>query len=84
MRIDKFLKVSRLIKRRTVANDVADAGRIEVNGKQVKASYQVKVGDVITIGFGNKPIRVKVLNIDNVQGKDVAREMYTVLEDEIS
>lgn len=71
-----------MIKRRTVANDVADAGRIEVNGKHVKASYQVKLGDVITIGFGNKPIRVKVLSIENVQGKDVAREMYTVLEDE--
>lgn len=80
MRIDKFLKVSRLIKRRTVANEVADAGRISVNGRDVKASYQVKVNDEIEIVFGTKPVKVKVLSIDNVSTKDDAREMYTVIE----
>lgn len=80
MRIDKFLKVSRLIKRRTVANEVADAGRIIVNGREVKASYQVKIGDEVQIMFGNKPVKVKVLSVDNVSSKDGAREMYTVIE----
>ena len=81
MRIDKFLKVSRLIKRRTVANEVADAGRIIVNGREVKASYQVKIGDEIQIMFGTKPIKVKVLSIENTVSKDGAREMYTVIEE---
>lgn len=79
MRIDKFLKVSRLIKRRTVANEVADAGRIVVNGREVKASYQVKIGDEIEIMFGTKPVKVKVLSVDNIVSKDGAREMYTVI-----
>ncbi|MBQ7902389.1 MAG: RNA-binding S4 domain-containing protein [Oscillospiraceae bacterium] len=81
MRIDKFLKVSRLIKRRTVANEVADAGRIIVNGREVKASYQVKIGDEIQIMFGTKPVKVKVLSVENVVSKDGAREMYTVIEE---
>lgn len=81
MRIDKYLKVSRLIKRRTVANEVADAGRIMVNGKAAKASYAVKVGDVIEITFGNRPVKVKVLSTDAPMGKDVAREMYQVIEE---
>ena len=81
MRIDKFLKVSRLIKRRTVANEVADAGRIIVNGREVKASYQVKIGDEIQIIFGTKPVKVKVLSVENVVSKDGAREMYTVIEE---
>jgi ribosomal 50S subunit-recycling heat shock protein len=81
MRIDKYLKVSRLIKRRTVANEVADAGRITVNGKPVKASYAVKEGDIIEIAFGQKPVRVKVMSTVAPLGKDVAREMYTVLSD---
>ena len=80
MRIDKYLKVSRLIKRRTVANEVADAGRILVNGKPAKASYAVKVGDEIEITFGNRPVKVRVLSVDTPAGKDVAREMYEVLE----
>ncbi len=80
MRIDKFLKVSRLIKRRTVANEVADAGRICVNGKEVKASYQVKIGDEIEIMFGTAPVKVKVLSVENATTKDGAREMYTVIE----
>ena len=81
MRIDKFLKVSRLIKRRTVANEVADAGRIVVNGREVKASYQVKVGDEIEIMFANKPVKVKVLSTEATVTKDGAREMYTVIEE---
>ena len=81
MRIDKFLKVSRLIKRRTVANEVADAGRIIVNGREVKASYQVKIGDEIQIMFGTKPVKVKVLSTENAVSKDGAREMYTVIEE---
>ena len=81
MRIDKFLKVSRLNKRRTVANEVADAGRIIVNGREVKASYQVKIGDEVQIMFGTKPVKVKVLSIENTVSKDGAREMYTVIEE---
>ena len=82
MWIDKYLKVSRLVKRRTVANEVADAGRILVNGKVVKASYNVKEGDIIEITFGNKPVKVKVLMAEvNTQSKDLAREMYQVIEE---
>ena len=81
MRIDKFLKVSRLIKRRTVANEVADAGRIIVNGREVKASYQVKIGDEVQIMFGTNPVKVKVLSVENTVSKDGAREMYTVIEE---
>ena len=81
MRIDKFLKVSRLIKRRTVANEVADAGRIIVNGREVKASYQVKIGDEVQIMFGTKPVKVKVLSVENTVSKDGAREMYTAIEE---
>lgn len=79
MRIDKFLKCSRLIKRRTVANEVADAGRISVNGRSVKASYAVKEGDVIEIVFGDKPVSVKVLSIAAPLGKDSPREMYEII-----
>ena len=63
MRLDKFLKVSRLIKRRTVANDACDGERIVVNGRQAKASYQVKVGDVIEIAFGQRTMKVEVLDV---------------------
>ena len=79
MRLDKYLKVSRLIKRRTVANEVADAGRILINGKVAKASYAVKIGDVIEITFGNRPVKVRVLSIDEPKGKDVARELFEIL-----
>ncbi len=82
MRIDKYLKVSRLIKRRSVANEVADAGRIEVNGKLVKASYQVKVNDVIEVSFGNRCVKARVLSLNVPLGKDVAREMYELLDSE--
>lgn len=80
MRIDKYLKVSRLIKRRTVANEVADAGRIFVNGRPVKASYAVKIGDIIEVGFGNRTLKARVLSLDAPPGKDVAREMYEMIE----
>ena len=80
MRLDKYLKVSRLIKRRTLANDVADAGRVIVNGKPAKASYAVKIGDVIEITFGNRPVKVRVLSIYEPKGKDVARELFEILE----
>jgi len=80
MRLDKYLKVSRIIKRRTVANDACDAARITVNGKPAKASYQVKIGDVIEITFGNRPVKVRVLSIDEPKGKDVARELFEILE----
>ena len=76
MRLDKYLKVSRLIKRRTLAND----GRVIVNGKPAKASYAVKIGDVIEITFGNRPVKVRVLSIDEPKGKDVARELFEILE----
>ena len=76
MRIDKFLKVSRLIKRRTVANKACDAGRILVNGKVVKASYDVKEGDVIEIRFGQKSVRAEVLQISETTKKDEAKELF--------
>ena len=76
MRIDKYLKVSRLIKRRTVANDACDGERISVNGRQVKASYQVKIGDVIEIVFGNRTVKVEVTDINENARKDDASAMY--------
>lgn len=79
MRIDKYLKVSRIIKRRTVANEVCDAERVVVNGRQVKASYNVSVGDVIEVSLGERQVRVKVLSVDEKTGKDAAREMYEIL-----
>ena len=72
MRIDKYLKVSRLIKRRTVANEASDAGRVSVNGKPVKASYQVKLGDVIEIGFGTRTLRVEVTDVSEHATKEAA------------
>ncbi len=71
MRLDKFLKVSRVIKRRTVANDAADNGRIAINGKIVKPSYEVKVGDIVEIKFGDKISRFEILKIPMTQGKDL-------------
>ena len=76
MRLDKFLKVSRLIKRRTVANEACDAGRVSVGGRVVKASYDVKVGDVIEIQFGQKTLRVEVLLVAETVKKDDAAAMY--------
>lgn len=79
MRLDKYLKVSRLIKRRTVANDACDAGRVMVNDKVVKASYDVKLGDVIEISFGNKSVKVKVTMIVDSMKKEDAKEMFEYL-----
>lgn len=76
MRLDKFLKVSRLIKRRTVANEACDAGRVTVNGKPAKASLNVKVGDVIEISFGTKTVKVRVLNLQNTTKKDEAKDLF--------
>ncbi len=71
MRIDKFLKVSRVIKRRTVANEAADSGRISINGKVVKPSYEVKVGDIVEIKFGDKTSKFEIICIPKVQGKNM-------------
>lgn len=79
MRLDKYLKVSRLIKRRTVANEACDAEKIIVNGKPARASYDVKVGDEIVINMGKTPLKVKVAKVVEVVGKDGATELYTVL-----
>lgn len=80
MRLDKYLKVSRVIKRRTLANEVAAAGRVLVNGKPAKASYTVKIGDIIEVTFGNRPVKIRVLSDVEQKGKDVAREMFEVIE----
>ena len=78
MRLDKFLKVSRVIKRRTVANDAADNGRVIVNGKIVKPSYDVKVGDIVEIKFGDKTSKFEIINIPKVQVKDMG-ELIKIL-----
>ena len=79
MRLDKYLKVSRLIKRRTVANDACDADRISVNGRQAKASYNVKLGDLITVAFGTKSVTVRVLDIRETTKKAESVGMYEVV-----
>lgn len=80
MRLDKYLKVSRLIKRRSVANEACDGERVSVNGRQVKASYQVKVGDVIEIAFGQRTLRVEVTQINETANKADAPAMYKEIE----
>lgn len=79
MRLDKFLKVSRIIKRRTVANEACDADRVMINGRSAKASTQVKEGDILEIAFGNNPLKVEVLSVKETVKKDEAKEMYRVL-----
>ena len=79
MRLDKYLKVSRLIKRRTVANEACDAGRVAVNGKVARASLEVKAGDIIEIGFGNKDVKVEVLSVVETVRKDDAKELFRYL-----
>ncbi len=79
MRLDKFLKVSRLIKRRTIANEACDAGRVSVNQKPAKASTEVKIGDVIEIGFGTKVVKVEVVNVQETTKKDDAKELIKYL-----
>jgi ribosomal 50S subunit-recycling heat shock protein len=80
MRLDKYLKVSRIIKRRTVANNACDADRVMVNGREAKASYQVKIGDIVEISLGNKNVKFRVDSINEVVKKESASEMYTILE----
>lgn len=79
MRLDKYLKVSRLIKRRTVANEACDAGRVLLNEKVARASANVKPGDVIEIQFGNKTTKVEVISVEETYKKDEARELYKYL-----
>ena len=79
MRLDKYLKISRLIKRRTVANEACDAGRVLVNDKVAKASVNVTVGDVIEIQFGSKSVKVEVLDVQETVRKDDAKELYRYL-----
>lgn len=79
MRLDKFLKVSRLIKRRTVANEACDAGRVLVNGKPAKASVKVKIGDVIEIQFGIKTVKVEVLDLQDTTKKEEAKDLFRYL-----
>lgn len=81
MRIDKFLKVSRIIKRRTIANEACDAGRVSLNGKVVKAGAEVKVGDIIEIQFGNRITKVKVLDLKDSTKKEDAAGMYQAVEE---
>lgn len=79
MRLDKYLKVSRIIKRRTIANEACDAGRVMVNGKTAKASQEVKVGDVIEVVFGTKNVKAEVLRITETSKKEEAKEMFKYL-----
>ncbi|MBO5564990.1 MAG: RNA-binding S4 domain-containing protein [Lachnospiraceae bacterium] len=79
MRLDKYLKVSRLIKRRTIANEACDAGRISVNGRTARASYDVKVGDKITIAFGDRETTVEVLAVEETVKKDAAADLFRYL-----
>lgn len=79
MRLDKFLKVSRLIKRRTVANEACDAGRVKINDKPAKASAQVKTGDIVEIAFGTKAVKVRILNILDTTKKEEAKDLFEYL-----
>lgn len=79
MRLDKYLKVSRLIKRRTVANEACDAGKVAVNGKPARASYDVKEGDIIEITLGARSVKVKVTAVKETVRKEEASEMYTAV-----
>ncbi len=81
MRLDKYLKVSRLIKRRTVANEACDGGRVSANGKVVKASYDVKVGDILEIRFGSRELKIKVSDVREQVGKADAATLYEVIPD---
>jgi ribosomal 50S subunit-recycling heat shock protein len=79
MRLDKYLKVSRIIKRRTVANEACDAGRVTVNGKIARASYDVKIGDVLEITFGTRTVKAQVINVAETVKKDDAALMYKII-----
>ena len=81
MRLDKYLKVSRIIKRRTVANDACDTEHVNVNGRRAKASYDVKVGDILEITFGQRTLKIRVLEVKETVSKAQAGEMYEVIEE---
>ena len=80
MRLDKYLKLTRLIKRRTIANEACDAGRIVVNGKAARASYDVKEGDIVEINMGSRPLKVRVLKVSEYANKENAATHYEVVE----
>ena len=80
MRLDKYLKVSRLIKRRTVANEACDAGRVSVNGKPARASYDVKTGDIVEIAFGTRTVKLEVCDVQETVRKDDAALLYKIIE----
>ena len=80
MRIDKYLKVSRIIKRRTVANDACDAQHVMVNGREVKASYNVKIDDIVEVTFGQKKLKFRVVDVRETVGKAEASSMYEIIE----
>ena len=80
MRLDKYLKVSRIIKRRTIANEACDAGRVSVNGRPVRASYDVKLGDILEISFGTGTVKAEVLSVNEVIRKDDAAMMYKIIQ----
>ena len=80
MRLDKFLKVARIIKRRTVANEACDTEHVEVNGKRAKASYDVKEGDIIAVTYGERTLKIRVLEVKEIVGKADASALYEVIE----
>ncbi len=80
MRIDKYLKLSRIIKRRTIANEACDAGRVKVGGRAVKASYDVKIGDIIEISFGNRVVKLEVTDVNDIVKKEDAAGLYRIIE----
>lgn len=80
MRLDKYLKVSRIIKRRTIANEACDAGRVSVNGRPVRASYDVKLGDILEISFGTRTVKAEVISVNEVIRKDDAAMMYKIIQ----
>lgn len=80
MRLDKFLKVSRIIKRRTVANEACDGGRVSVGGKTARASYDVKVGDIIQINFGTRNVKIEVLAVKETVKKEESENLYRIVE----
>lgn len=82
MRLDKYLKVSRVIKRRTVANSACDGGRVLVNGREAKPGHKLKIGDEITIGFGGKPLKIRVLELRENVRKEEADSLYEVLQED--
>ena len=79
MRVDKFLKVSRILKRRSIANEASRGGRVKINGKTVKPAHEVKIGDVLELGFNSGTVKIKVLNIKETVKKDEAESLYEIL-----